>query len=294
MGSIVATAALWGASSPLVKQLVDTVPPFTLAAMRLVIALAVLLPVLMLHGRRLHVSRTSVLLGLTGVTAAQGLQNIGMEQMPAGPAAVVFLAGTVVLTALLGWVALGERCSPPVMLAMVGCGAGAALVAIETGGALAFPLEGMLLILAAAGAWAVYTVLGRRSNDEDALDVTASALLVGLIALLPFVAYERPTTQTLAMSRGDLLALVVLGTLVTAGAYLSYAYGIKHLQVNETSVLCSVEPVFGLLFALVLLGESLSMQKLIGAGVIVASCVLVAWGEPEPEPQGFPLAVEGV
>ena len=41
MGSIVVTAALWGASTPLVKQLVDTVPPFTLAAMRLMIALAV-------------------------------------------------------------------------------------------------------------------------------------------------------------------------------------------------------------------------------------------------------------
>jgi O-acetylserine/cysteine efflux transporter len=199
-----------------------------------------------------------------------------------------------VLTALLGWVALGERCSPPVMLAMVGCGAGAALVAIETGGALAFPLEGMLLILASAGAWAVYAVVGRRSNDEDVTEVTAGALLVGLIALLPFVAYERPSRQAILLGPSDLLALWVLGVLVTAGAYLCFAYGIQRLQASETGVLCSVEPVFGLLFAWVLLGEGLSMQKLIGAGVIVASCILVAMGESEPEPQGFPLAVEAV
>ena len=291
MGSIVVTAALWGASTPLVKQLVDTVPPFTLAAMRLTIALAVLLPVLLLQGRRLHVSRTSVLLGLTGVAAAQGLQNIGMERMPAGPAAVMFLAGTVVLTALLGRVALGERCSTPVMLAMVGCGAGTALVAVAHGGALAFPLEGMLLILGSAGAWAVYTVLGRRSSDEDAIEVTTGALLVGLIALLPFVAYERPNSQALAMSGGDLLALVVLGTLVTAGAYLSFAYGIQRLQVSETSVLCSVEPVFGLVFAWLLLGEGLSVQKMVGAAVIVASCVLVAMGNEEPEVMAEPQGV---
>lgn len=294
MGSIVATAALWGASSPLVKQLVDTVPPFTLAAMRLVIALAVLLPALMVQGRRPRLSRTSILLGLTGVAAAQGLQNIGMAQVPAGPAAVVFLAGTVVLTALLGWAVLGEHCSVPVMLAMTGCGIGTVLVALANGGALAFPLEGMLLILASAGAWAVYAVVGRRSNDEDATEVTAGALLVGLIALLPFVAYERPSRQAILLGPSDLLALLVLGVLVTAGAYLCFAYGIQRLQASETGVLCSVEPVFGLLFAWVLLGEGLSMQKLIGAGVIVASCILVAMGEAEPAPQGFPLAVDAV
>ena len=54
---------------------------------------------------------------------------------------------------------------------------GAALVAMANGGSLAFPLEGMLLILASAGAWAVYAVVGRRASDEDATEVTAGALL---------------------------------------------------------------------------------------------------------------------
>ncbi|HET9658949.1 MAG TPA: DMT family transporter [Thermomicrobiales bacterium] len=294
MGSIVATAALWGASTPLVKQLVDTVPPCTLAAMRLAIALAVLLPVLALQGRRPRVGWTEVLLGLTGVAASQVLQNLGMAHMPAGPAVIVLLAGTVVLTTGLGWAVLGERCSLPVMLAMVGCAAGVALVAVAGGGALAFPIEGMLLILGSAGAWAIYAVLGRRANDTDPAEVTAGALLVGLIVLLPLVAYERPTEQTLSMGAGDLLALVVLGTLVTAGSYLCFAYGIRHLQASEASVLCSVEPAFGLVFAWLLLGEGLSAPKAIGAAVIVASCLLVALGESELEPQGFPLAAEAV
>jgi drug/metabolite transporter (DMT)-like permease len=48
-----------------------------------------------------------------------------------------------------------------------------------------------------------------------------------------------------------------------------------------------------LVFAWLLLGEGLSVQKLIGAAVIVASCVLVAFGESESELQGIPLAAEG-
>jgi drug/metabolite transporter (DMT)-like permease len=293
MGSIVATAALWGASTPLVKELVDTVPPCTLAAMRLAIAVVVLLPVLMLQGRRPHIGRVSVVLGLTGVAASQVLQNIGMAHIAAGPAAAVLLAGTVVLTTLLGWVVLGERCSPPMMLAMLGCGAGVALVAIVHGETPAFPIVGLVLMLGSAGAWAIYAVVGRRSVDADATEVTAGALLIGSIALLPFVAYERPTAQVISMGAGDLLALAVLGSLVTAGSYLCFGYGIQRLQANEASVLCSVEPVFGLVFAWLLLGEGLSVQKLIGAAVIVASCVLVAIGESESELQGIPLAAEG-
>jgi O-acetylserine/cysteine efflux transporter len=289
MASIVATAALWGVSTPLVKQLVDTVPPCTLAAMRLAIALVVLLPVLAVQGRRPRFGWTSVLLGLTGVAASQVLQNLGMAQVPAGPTTVVLLAGTVVLTTVLGWAVLGERCSLLVMLAMIGCAVGVALVAIA-GGAMAFPMEGMLLILGSAAAWAVYAVLGRRANDANPAEVTAGAFLVGLIALLPFVGYERPAGRALSMSASDLLVLVVLGTLVTAGPYLCWAYGIRHLQANEASVLCSVEPAFGLMFAWLLLGEGLSMQKVIGAAVIVASCLLVALGNAEPAVTGASAA----
>lgn len=301
MGSIVVTAALWGASTPLVKQLVDTVPPCTLAVLRLAIALLLLLPVLAVQGRRPHIGRSSVLLGLSGVAASQVLQNLGMKQMPAGPAVIVLLAGTVVLTTVLGWVVLGERCSKPVVAAIAGCGLGVALVAMASGGtAMAFPIEGMLLVLGAAAAWAIYAVVGRRSSETDLTEVTAGALLVGLVALLPFVALERPTAQTMSMSMGDLVALIVLGSLVTAGSYLCWAYGIRHLQASEASVLCSVEPAFGLVFAWLLLREGISLYEAIGAAVIVASCVLVARGEEapaeepilaEPEPQGVSLMV---
>src|SRR5215218_1262057 len=121
---ILACAALWGSSAPMVKQLIDTFPPCTLAALRLGIAVAVLLPVLLVQRRRPRFNREAVALGLSGVAAFQLLQNFGMERMPAGTAVVTVLGASVVLSALLGWVVLGERCSMPMMLAMTGCGIG--------------------------------------------------------------------------------------------------------------------------------------------------------------------------
>lgn len=284
--AMVATTALWGVSYPLIKQLVDSVPPCTLAALRLTIALAVLIPVLLMQGGRPHIGWPSVLLGVTGVAAFQLFQNVGMERMPAGLAVIVLFGSAVIFTTLLGWVLLGETCSTPMLLALLGSAAGVAVVAVSSDeAALGFPAVGLLLIMVSALAFSIYAVIGRRYTAGSLNELNAGALIVGLVVMLPFVAHERPDTRSISLGGGDLLALIVLGAVVTAGTYSLWSYSIRHLQANEASVLCSIEPAFGLFFAWVLLRESISPQEMIGAAVIVASCVLVARGESTSEPE---------
>jgi drug/metabolite transporter (DMT)-like permease len=281
---IVICAGLWGASAPMVKKLIDTFPPCTLAALRLGIAVAVLAPVLALRGRRPRFGRESIALGLSGVAAFQLLQNFGMVRMPAGSAVVIVLGASVVLTALLSWVVLGERCSLSMALAMLGCLIGVSLVVLLGEGAtLSFSIAGLALLIAAAFAWAVYAVVGRRAPEGDMTEVMSGALIVGLLATLPFVLWERPDVGGMSVSTSEALTLAVLGGLVTVGSYFCWSFSIRHLQANEANVLCSIEPAFGLLFAWWLLREGISLQEAIGAAVVVASCVLVAVSEPEPE-----------
>lgn len=299
--ALVATTALWGASYPMIKQLIDVFPPCTLGVLRLAIALAVLLPVLLLKGGRPCFGRASVLLGITGVAAFQLFQNYGMERMPAGSAVIVLFGSSVVFTMVLGCALLGERCSTPMVVALIGSGAGVVLVTIGSGGAIGFPLVGLALMLASALAWSVFAIIGRKSMGAgDLSEINVAALIVGLVLMLPFAAYERPDTRDISVSANDLFSLVVLGAVVTAGTYFFWSYSIRHLQANEASVLCSIEPAFGLVFAWLLLQEGISMQETIGAAVIVASCVLVARGERvsvdeplaiEPEMQGASMLV---
>lgn len=281
---IVLCTALWGSSAPMVKHLVDIIPPCTLAALRLGIAVAVLVPLLAARGRRPRFDRGTVGLGLSGVAAYQTLQTFGMERMPAGTALVSVLGASVVLTALLSRVVLGERCSPSMALAMLGCGIGVTLVAMSGGGATwSFPVVGLLLLIAAAFSWAVYAVIGRRSSEGDMLEGTAGSLVAGFVAMLPFVAWEHPDPRAMPLHPGDLVMLALLGGLVTAGSYVCWSFSIQHLQVNEANILCSVEPAFGLFFSWWLLGERVSMQAAIGSMLVVASCVLVAMGDSDAE-----------
>ena len=62
--AVVFKAAMWGLSMPLTKSLVDVYEPCTLGALRLVIALCVFLPILLVQGKRPLISRETVILGV--------------------------------------------------------------------------------------------------------------------------------------------------------------------------------------------------------------------------------------
>ncbi len=289
--ALVATTALWGASYPMIKQLIDVFPPCTLGVLRLAIALAVLLPMLLLRGGRPNFGKASVLLGITGVAAFQLLQNFGMERMPAGSSVIVLFGSSAIFTTVLGWMLLGERCTMPMVLALLGSGAGVVLVTIGAGGEIGFPLVGLALILASAMAFAIFTIIGRKAMGEgDLSEINVGALIIGLVVMLPFAAFERPDTQVTSVGASDLVSLIILGAVVTAGTYFFWSYSIRHLQANEASVLCSIEPAFGLVFAWLLLREGVSVAEAVGAAVIVASCVLVARGERASVAE--PVAIE--
>jgi len=155
------TTALWGVSYPLIKEMIVIYPPCTLAALRLVFALAVLVPILLLQGRRPRITRTAILLGSSGVAAYQVLQNTGMRDVSAGETVIVLYGATAVLTILLGWCVLGERCSILTGLALVASMAGVTLVVIspDQRNGLDFPIVGTGLILLSALTWAIYAVI---------------------------------------------------------------------------------------------------------------------------------------
>lgn len=277
LGAVVLTTALWGLSYPLTKNLVAVYPPCQLAALRLVIALAVMLPILAARKKRPIVSRCSVLLGLTGVAVFQMLQNVGMQSVSAGASVIVLYGAIVILSSLLGRCLLGERCSKAMVAALAITALGVGLVAFQAGGETGaeMPAVGVALIVMAAGAWAVFTVIGRRAGEKDVLALNTGALLVGLLGIVPFAARERAPDWAAMTDRNDLLALLTLGAAVTAGSYFCWGYGLRHLQVTEASVLSSAEPVFGLLFAAMLLREAISWQEAVGVIVIVGGCLLI-------------------
>ena len=79
----------------------------------------------------------------------------------------------------------------------------------------------------------------------------------------------------LATTDGLLLA-VFLGIVPTAGAYLLFARGLKHLSAAETATLTLAEPLTATLLGVIVLSETLNAPAGVGAALILSGLLVLA------------------
>jgi len=90
-------------------------------------------------------------------------------------------------------------------------------------------------------------------------------------------------------SATDWLWLLVLSLVCTVWAYVAYLQVLRKLSVFSVNVVYNLEPVYGILLAALVFGqtERMSAGFYAGAGIIVAGVMLLPWarGRPHGEPQ---------
>ncbi len=128
--------------------------------------------------------------------------------------------------------------------------------------------RGVLLGLAAGATFALLSILNRKLSLRYASPVVAFYQdAVAAMFLLPAALLLPP-----ASLRGqDLLLLAVLGLVCTAGAHTLFIAGMRHLSAQTASIISALEPVYGILFARLFLGERASARTLAGGAVILGA-----------------------
>lgn len=143
--------------------------------------------------------------------------------------------------------------------------------AIGTGEALMF--GGVL-------SWVVYTLVGRsmmhRPDALSPLATTAYASTLGLLLLAAAAAFELPQVQWSKLGAIEFAALAYMGVFGTAVAFVWFYEGVKVLGAARASAFTNLVPVFGVLLAVVLLGEPLLASMVVGGLVALAGVSLAS------------------
>src|SRR5215831_5965667 len=134
--------------------------------------------------------------------------------------------------------------------------------------------QGVLWGVLAGATFALLSV-GNRWLGRTYASVTISLYqeVVAALALLPAL-WLTPLTAPLT-SRQALL-LIALGLVCTALAHTLFIAGMRSAPAQLASLLACLEPVWGILFALALLGEKPSARVLLGGSIIVAATLIPA------------------
>ncbi len=86
--------------------------------------------------------------------------------------------------------------------------------------------------------------------------------------LLPFLFLPAP-----AMTLPDMLRLALLGIVFTGVAHSLFIRGLAHVKAHTASIIASLEPVYGILAAAILLAEMPTLRELSGGLVILGAAL---------------------
>lgn len=285
---LLAVAAVWGSSYGIAKSSLAVYPALGLLALRFGITFAVLLPALrpLRHaGWRTwrHLTGTGAL--LLGIFLCE---TFGLLLTQATHAALL-ISLCVVFTPCVEWLLLGRRPVraewTAVLLSLIG--------ALLLSGTQGFELNrGDGLILAAALLRALNVCVTKRvmiaTPNLPVLSVTvvqsgvvAGGSLIAALAFAPSQWQPLPSFEARPEFWACVLYLVVACTLF---AFFAQNHAIRLRSPTRVALLMGSEPIFGALFAMAWLGESMSMAGWAGGGLIVIS----AWMASMPSGRDRP------
>ena len=287
MPDFIALAAIWGASFLFTRVSMLSFGPVVTAALRVIIASAVLLPLMLLRGHRLDFAlhwKKVLLVGIINsaipfVCIAYALQSISIGQSS------VLNATVPLFGALIAWAWLGDRPSGSRIVGLLIGFAGIALLASENasfdtntlGSSSAWGITASLLACLCYGIAASFT---RRFLGGVPSLVSATGSQVGAsIFLLPFCLWYWPSQMPATQAW---LTVTALGVLCTGTAYILYFRLIANAGPARALTVTFAIPVFAIVYGVILLGEGVTHWMLGCAVVIVLGTSLSSglWSLP--------------
>jgi drug/metabolite transporter (DMT)-like permease len=268
--SVIILMLVWGSTFLVTKESVRELPPFTLGASRFVIATAVLGAIGGIRSGRAMLRRPMplgqlLLLTTTGVALFIMALNYAMLWGSVTQAAIIY-ALTPAAVAIAAVIALKEKLSRRRIIGIALSIAGV-LIVVATGGksaAAPHPLLAAIAMLVVVAGWAVYTVVAKQVTNPDQIAVMTWVMGAGALILLPFALVELARGGWPSVSTNGWLGIIFLGVVASGLAYLVYNWALRHLEASVVGVLSNLDPIVGVLSAVIFLGEVLGPWQIVG------------------------------
>lgn len=266
-------AIIWGAAFSAQSVCAQYLGPFTITALRALIAFLVLLVVCLLRRKSDCGTRRDIIIGSivcgAALFAASNMQQLALN-MGASAGKAGFITALYIVLVPIGQVFFKQRITPRHWLAVAVAVAGMYFLCI-TGGFSISPSDLYLLLCALLFAVQILAV-DRFSARVDGLVLSCGMfLVVAVLSSLFALPLEEITLGGIAACIWPLLYIAVFSSC------LGYTFQIlaqKGGNPAVVSLLMSLESLFAAVFGALLLGERMSTHELIGCALMIAAIVV--------------------
>ncbi|WP_314040233.1 DMT family transporter [Slackia exigua] len=273
---LLVAAAVWGLGTVVLKDTVNALPPFWLVGIRFLFAGIILSAIFARRIARNLTTETliaSIFLGaLLGL--AYGANTSGLLYTTASKSTVITAMQCVVVP-FLAWAISRTR---PTLFNLIAAGMGIVGIAfVSLDGTEGFTLGlGEAITLLSALLFAIQVAFMAKLGDgRDAVVMTAVQFLVGGIACLAVGVCFEPLPDFTVLADPEVarnIAYIIVFASVLALTLENV--GLAHVAAGPASLILATESVFGVGFAILLLGEALTRNILAGFVLVTLAIVL--------------------
>ena len=219
----------------------------------------------------------AVALGLYAALSFNVPVAFGINIIEGGTAAL--LIGTQpIFIAVLAGIFLKEHVPRRMIAGLLLALSGSAVIAVAAGGGLSLDgryLLGCGLVLAAAFLWSSYSVVAKPhlGRDLPAPSVAMIGTLLGL-PVVTFLGADGYMDRLSGLPPAGWFAVLMLAAGASVAAPVLWNVGLSLGQASRSGLYLNLVPIFGVTSSVVLLGEALRPEMLVGGGMILVGIAL--------------------
>jgi len=127
--------------------------------------------------------------------------------------------------------------------------------------------EGVLWGILCSFTYAILSMLNRKYVKEySSIVIAFYEQVVATFVLIPFLFLIKPTFKSM-----DIVLLILLGVVFTAISHSLFINGLKNVKTQTAGIISSLEPVYGVIFALLIIGEVPTLREVLGGIIILGT-----------------------
>ena len=269
---------LWGTSFIAGKIAYSMFDPSLVVALRYIFASIILLPITIsfMHQEKETINKKDffmlILLGILTYPLTSMLQFIGLSFTSASSATTIIGIEPIMIT-MIGFIFFKEKTSPIVfflgIVAFFGVALTVGVSALEN-----VSFFGCFLVFLSTIVVSFWVQLSKKVLTKISSNYyTALTIQLGTLFALPIMLFLVKSWEIHYSLKG-LIALLYLVVGCSIGAGWFWNKGLERSEASKSGIFLALEPVFGILFAVLILGEKLNFLSIIGIVLVILSAAI--------------------
>ena len=279
-GLLVLCATLWGGTYTLNKIVIPELPPLTITAARLAMAVSLLAPLVYVYGYRVppvgRAWQPFLIFTMFSNIAPFTLVLYGQRSTASGLASVLVATTPLFLILLAHVYTRDEKLSSNKLIGVLtGIAGVAAVFGSEALAGWSMALEGKFALLLASLLYAVGGVYAKRFAQYPPLIIATMQMTCGFLISLPLaLMIEKPWLLPMP-SMPALGALAGIGYVGSALAAITYFAIFTRAGATNAMLVTLLVPLTPILLGTVLFGEQLLAREITGAAIIALALIII-------------------